>query len=176
MRSWIRREKNRVRRIWRDQIRRPVFTFFRWWILWLSLVLVATLYLVGVRFIAVGDLEGFHSNLLAEIIGVLLALAVAWLLIERHFQNQARRISTTVKDRVRTVRDVAARQVTNLTTAAFNIPDFNSQDRGHWYIRDNYNEIRDLVWLKGARPQWFRGGNRDPQQVALMGQEMGELT
>ena len=45
-----------------------------------ALALAAGLYIVGVRFVAAGKVSDFHSNIVAEAVGVLISLAVAWLL------------------------------------------------------------------------------------------------
>ena len=142
----------------------------------MGLMLAGGLYVVGFQIVARGDLSGFHSNLLAEGIGVLLALAVAWVFIERHFQNQARRVSETVRSRISVVRNLAATQVTTITTAAFDIPAFDSHSDGFWYVRNNYSELRELVSFQGVKPKWFRGGNRDPGQVAPLSQSFGDQT
>ena len=175
-RGWRQRRSYQWSRFWRRHLRPPLVVVLRWWVLWLSLVLAGGLYVVGFGVVGSADLSGFHSNLLAEGIGVLLALAVAWVFIERHFQNQARRVTETVRSRIRAVRNVAAIQVTSITTAAFDIPAFNSNSGGTWYVRENYSELRGLVNYKGAKPKWFRGGNREPGQVALMSQTFGNLT
>ena len=79
-RNWFRRRKSQYQRFWRQKLTRPVTVFRCWWILWGALALAAGLYIVGVRFVAAGKVSDFHSNIVAEAVGVLISLAVAWLL------------------------------------------------------------------------------------------------
>ena len=60
------------------------------------------------------------------------------------------------------MRNESALRVTAISTAAFNVPPINSHSDGIECVREKYGELRRLIERKGAEPQWYRGGNRDP--------------
>lgn len=139
---WRHRQLRLVRRWFRG----PFLVVLRWWILWASLVLAAALYLLG-RHLAALTGEEFHLNLIVEGIGLFVALAIAWLLIERHSQGQARRTRIGVHKRIRILRNYASLPIIDLTTSLFDIPRLGSHDadKGPLYLRDNYRCVRRIL-------------------------------
>jgi hypothetical protein len=133
-------------------------------------------YFASINYVVANDERAFHINLLAGVIVTLVAFAVAWFFIDRHIQNQTRRVSEAVRSRVKIVRNYAALRVTSITTAAFNEPRFNAHSDGIEYVKTNHVGLQTLLKGEGAKPQWHRGGDRDPRHVYAMVQEFDELT
>ena len=104
-------------------------------------------YGVGMAIVFSGGhgITDFHLNVLVEVIGVFAAVVVVWLLIEQQSLRQARRIREGIEKRINLVRNRACWPVASLTTNLFNIPPSSSQDRGPYYMRENYQELRDLL-------------------------------
>lgn len=148
----------------------------------IGLALVSALALLALGYLVFSkqNPSDFTGNVLAEGAGVLVGAVVgyllAWYLIERHIQEQNERIARTVHARLAVVRAAAAGKVTEITTAAFDIPKLNSFDSGVEYVRDHYSELRHLLNYQAGKPKWYRGYDRDPSRVALMAQSLGDLS
>ncbi len=174
IRLWQARTRVAMGNIWVHRLRGTVQFVTQEKLLWGPLALAIVILLGGLHYLS--DQAGFRGNLVAEVIGLFLAFAVAWGLIERHSQSQSRRISDGVRRRIKLIRDEAARQVTNVTTLAFNQPTWDSQSGDIWYVKSNYSNVRGLLNYKGPRPSWGHAAGRDPSIVSPMFHRFDNLT
>ena len=68
-------------------LNRRAISLLRWWPLWGSVVVALVAYILAITTVATDDQGGFHSNILAGVIGISIGFALAWFFIDRHIQN-----------------------------------------------------------------------------------------
>lgn len=157
------RLKEKLARFWRRHLRKPFRGVIHWWIVWVSLIGTIAFYALG-RFLLldgqpatfsriildsfiVKEVGDFHINVLVEIIGLFMALGIAWLLIERHSQRQSQRIREGVKARISDLRNHVTWPITSTTTAIYEVPPFQESARayGFAYLKENYQDLRNAL-------------------------------
>lgn len=131
--------------------RSPIQRVLNWWIIWISILSGGGLYWFGRSILNQGGQRDFHINLLVEAIGLFAALAIAWLLIERHSQEQNRKIRRGVHERILKLRNHACGPVTELVSRLQERGNYDPQKTGPYYFRHNYNEIREALRIPDNR-------------------------
>jgi hypothetical protein len=150
----------------------------KWWPAWAAVAIAFFLFMIGVRLVGPIGIKDFSVNLIVEMIGFLLALFLAWILIERKAISQAAEAkglaeeTQKLADAVRL--GVHERLIYVRNTACWPITDFiyrisekfithDSTRLGPYYLRNNYDTVKTMLEtqdiqnpeLLKARYPWF---------------------
>lgn len=186
---WLKRARARSRRraLSSRGRQRAVPRFVSHWRIPIASALLAAIaVIVGIRSAnRLGAGADLALNVLAEAMGLFAGVAVGYVLVQRHVDSQARRVTASKNAALGRLRNQACNSVSQITGRLYDFPpDYYGGGGGPWWLQQNFAELwklldgndpRQISSLDPAKGSPSAGGKIDPQPWRWIIKGLGDL-